>query len=135
MLGRGRYTWVGPLALVVAIVALLLPAAAQASPACDPSMTLPDVQSGASTQGVLTCDDPGGTGLNFAIATDPAHGSAFVDGAVNVSYTADFYAGHDSFGVAFTDNEGGETDVTVGVDVTNTKPTCQPVNLGSVAHG
>jgi hypothetical protein len=136
MLGRG-HIFGCQLALIVAMLALLAPAAS-ASPACDPAVTLDDVHSGASVHGTLTCDDPSGTGLNYSIAPggDAAHGSALLDGVGGVDYfAAPDYAGPDTFTVEVDDNEGGSTTIDVSVEVVNAAPTCNAVGLDSIAPG
>src|SRR5215211_942342 len=134
--GHGRTRVRGTFgALLGVLVLLLLAAPATAAPPVCSDLTLA-VHSGESVSGQLQCNDADADPLNSAVATQPAHGSAGVDGAGSVTYFAPSdYAGADPFTVLVDDGAGGTDTVQVGVTVTNTAPVCQPVDLGTSSHG
>ena len=121
-----------------ALALLVLAPAASAAPACDP-LRLPDVQAGDATQGSLSCDDASGTGLDYAIASDPSGGFADVDGAGAVSYFPDgSFSGDDAFTVEVDDFDGGSTTVPVSVHVTaapNNPPACESDDAQALRTG
>ncbi len=73
----------------------------------------------------LTASDPDGDTLTWALASNPAHGTAEVTGAgatSGIAYTPrDNYSGEDSFAVDVSDSLGGSDTITVEV-------TLRPVN-------
>ena len=140
---RGSHGWHGRTGVrgtiggvLTALVLLVLAAPASAAPPICDNLTLDDVHVGDSVSGQIVCDDADGDSLSYTIGTPPAHGSAFPDGAGGLSYFAPFdYAGPDPFTVTVDDQQGGSDTVQVAVDVTNSVPACQPIDLGKKPHG
>jgi hypothetical protein len=86
-------------ATALTVLALAFPSFAAAAPSCPPSATIPDVHSGFTQSTTVSCDDPGGTGLNWATDSgdDAQHGFVQYDQFGTVSYTANAdYKGPDS---------------------------------------
>ena len=121
--------------LLAAFLLLVFAAPASAAPPiCDPlSLT---VHTGGSVSGPLQCSDPEDEPLTYSVQDGPQHGFADVDGAGSVTYFSSFdYAGADSFTVLVDDQAGGTKVAQVSVDVTNSAPACQPIDLGKNPHG
>ena len=77
----------------------------------------------------LEASDPDGDDLNYEVSSDPAFGSATVDGDGRVSYTPDeHWSGLDVFTVVVRDDRGASTNavVTVNVEAVNDAPTATP---------
>jgi hypothetical protein len=107
------------------------------APTCSP-VALGDVlHGGPATTGAANCADadPQDTLTYSQTAPDPAKGTASVGTAGSLDYTA--FAdqiGADSFG--YSAGDGAQTaSSTVSVTITNTAPTCNDVDLGSILHG
>jgi len=72
-----------------------------------------------AVSGTVTGTDGDGDQLNFAKATDPAHGNVIVNGNGNYTYTPNNkYNGLDNFTISIADGNGGLTTVTVDITVT-----------------
>ena len=122
--------------LLAALLLLVLAAPASAAPPVCSDLTLDDVHLGESVAGQIACTG-GDAALTYLVSTPPTHGSAFVggsDGSVSYSAPSD-YAGPDPFTVTADDGQGGTDTVQVSVDVTNTAPVCQPIDLGKKPRG
>src|SRR4051794_18153790 len=132
-----RARTLGAATLLLVVLVMALPALASAAPSCPASVAMDDVHSGASQFTVLTCDDPGGTGLNYSVdpGNDAQRGSVSLDGVGGVSYFANPDAkGHDDWTVVVADNEGGSTHVELSIDVVNAAPVCEDTSF-EVSHG
>ena len=134
---RRIYAALGLLVVATSMAVGVSAQPAWAAPSCPPGLALDDVASGDAVSGQLVCDDPSGTGLNFAVTSQAAHGFGDVDGVSTVTYYSDSgYLGPDGFTVTVSDNDGGSVTVQVSVQVVgNHQPACQPLVLSDVRPG
>ncbi len=92
---------------------------------------MPSVHSGAGQSATITCDDPSGSGLNFAVdPQDAGTGTVLVDGSGSLTYFSNAsYVGTDSWTILVTDNEGGSTEVHFTIQVVNQAPVCTNLTM------